>query len=361
MDVKTEISKQYDAAVEARIMYEQLAMTNIVKWAMEKLTKLNTYKVKGNAETKAKVISLLYMVYAEAIEAYAPESALKYVIDYNETLENKVDYITIFNTVKQVNKKIGRAYGSEEYSKELQGIVAKAIDEQAEETVKTEEQPIVGDASVANSAVEARCILLMQENSELKQENSELKQENSDLKKVLAAKEEKIAVEYAKRVENLLENVAYMTKKITVLEKWVEDKDRLIEELRSVIEAKTEEEKHIVAESRGTEDVVSVVSEDKPVGPFKHIWERYGLKKTTYYKRKAEGTLPPSIDGVVNDEEVENKGMDAQLKDVVENTKIVVEENPEVKKPKHIWERYGLKKTTYYKRKAEGTLPEMLY
>ena len=191
MDVKTEISKQYDAAVEARIMYEQLAMTNIVKWAMEKLTKLNTYKVKGNAETKAKVISLLYMVYAEAVEAYAPESALKYVIDYNETLENKVDYITIFNTVKQVNKKIGRAYGSEEYSKELQGIVAKAIDAQAEETVKTEEQSNAEDVSLAKSAVESKYVMLMQE-------NSELKQENSDLKKVLAAKEEQIAVEYAK-------------------------------------------------------------------------------------------------------------------------------------------------------------------
>lgn len=354
MDVKTEISKQYDAAVEARIMYEQLAMTNIVKWAMEKLTKLNTYKVKGNAETKAKVISLLYMIYAEAVEAYAPGSALKYVIDYNETLENKVDYITIFNTVKQVNKKIGRAYGSEEYSKELQDIVAKAIDAQAEETVKTEEQSNAKDVSLAKSVVESKYVMLMQE-------NSELKQENSDLKKALAAKEEQIAVEYAKRVENLLDNVADLTKKIKVLEQLVEDKDRLIKELSSVVEAKTEEVKPTVSENKGTEDVVSVVSEDKPAGPFKHIWERYGLKKTTYYKRKAEGTLPPPIDGVVNDEEVEIKGMDVQLKDVAENTKIIVEEDTEVNKPKHIWERYGLKKTTYYKRKSEGTLPEMLY
>lgn len=354
MDVKTEISKQYDAAVEARIMYEQLAMTNIVKWAMEKLTKLNTYKVKGNAETKAKVISLLYMIYAEAVEAYAPESALKYVIDYNETLENKVDYITIFNTVKQVNKKIGRAYGSEEYSKELQDIVAKAIDAQAEETVKTEEQSNAVDVSLAKSAVESKYVMLIQV-------NSELKQENSDLKKALAAKEEQIAVEYAKRVENLLDNVADLTKKVKVLEQLVEDKDRLIKELSSVVEAKTEEVKPTVSENKGTEDVVSVVSEDKPASPFKHIWERYGLKKTTYYKRKAEGTLPPPIDGVVNDEEVEIKGMDVQLKDVAENTKIIVEEDTEVKKPKHIWERYGLKKTTYYKRKAEGTLPEMLY
>lgn len=354
MDVKTEISKQYDAAVESRIMYEQLAMTNIVKWAMEKLTKLNTYKVKGNAETKAKVISLLYMIYAEAVEAYAPESALKYVIDYNETLENKVDYITIFNTVKQVNKKIGRAYGSEEYSKELQDIVAKAIDAQAEETVKTEEQSNAKDVSLAKSVVESKYVMLMQE-------NSELKQENSDLKKALAAKEEQIAVEYAKRVENLLDNVADLTKKVKVLEQLVEDKDRLIKELSSVVEAKTEEVKPTVSENKGTEDVVSVVSEDKPASPFKHIWERYGLKKTTYYKRKAEGTLPPPIDGVVNDEEVEIKGMDVQLKDVAENTKIIVEEDTEVKKSKHIWERYGLKKTTYYKRKAEGTLPEMLY
>ena len=126
MEVKTEIGNQYDKAVTKRVTYKQLAMTNIVKWAVEKLSSLNNYKVKGNATTKVKAVSLLYRVYAEAVEAYEAESALKYVIDYNETLDLKVGYVDIYNIAKQVNKKMGINYTSDVYSKELQAIIDSA-------------------------------------------------------------------------------------------------------------------------------------------------------------------------------------------------------------------------------------------
>ena len=187
---------------------------------------------------------------------------------------------------------------------------------------------------------------LKADNQELRAQVATLLIENENLKEAVVklTKEYKGAMlENASKVKALEEKVAELEKGTAKKASGTEKGISLLNELKQELNAVETRHKG-KAKAEGIAETVGAVSEDipkiayEPAEPISKAVEP--VVETTAPVTTAERT-----------EQVDGKEI-----------KVVTDPNDtKIKKGVHHkpWEAYGLKKTTYYKRKAEGTLPEL--
>lgn len=274
----------YEDARGVKMVYEVDWQFKTCYSVSDWLCRLRDYNhyARNNAEDVDKHITnnVLRYVYEASMAIFESASALKYVIDFNDTFEKPLNGSELYtNVILFVRSNPRRSSNNTKYTIDTYASELQYIIEKGKPCVAPKNQSIQLEGKVNQQKLE-QAVARLEEELKAKQEamqemrncidafktqTKQLTSENDKLKAELVMKDKKIA-----------------------------ELNRIVAEMRKTQNKGTVSQQSNNSVSKppveSNKNIVSVQGVPNPNAA--HIWERYGLKKTTYYKYKAAGMLP---------------------------------------------------------------------
>lgn len=274
----------YEDARDVKMVYEVDWQFKTCYSVSDWLCRLRDYNhyARNNAEDVDKHITnnVLRYVYEASMAIFESASALKYVIDFNDTFEKPLNGSELYTNVilfvrsNPRRRSNNTKYTIETYASELQYIIEKG-----KPCVAPKNQSIQLEGKVNQQKLE-QAVARLEEELKAKQEAMQ------EMRNCIDA--------FKTQIKQLTSENDKLRAELVMKDKKIAELNRIVAEMRKTQNKGTVSQQSNNSVSKppveSNKNIVAVQGVPNPNAA--HIWERYGLKKTTYYKYKAAGMLP---------------------------------------------------------------------
>lgn len=236
---------------------------------------------RNNADDTDKYFTnnILRRVYEAAMAIFESESALKYVIDFNDTFEKPFNGSELYTNVILVVRNNPRRSNNTKYTIDTFASELQYIIEKGKPCVAPKNQSIQLEGKVNQQKLE-QAVARLEEELEAKTEAMQEMRNRIDAFKT--------------QIKQLTSENDKLKAEVVMKDKKIAELNRIVSEMRKTQNKGTVSQQSNNSVSKppveSNKNIVTVQGVPNPNAA--HIWERYGLKKTTYYKYKAAGMLP---------------------------------------------------------------------
>ena len=274
----------YEDARGVKMVYEVDWQFKTCYSVSDWLCRLRDYNhyARNNAEDVDKHITnnVLRYVYEASMAIFESASALKYVIDFNDTFEKPLNGSELYtNVILFVRSNPRRSSNNTKYTIDTYASELQYIIEKGKPCVAPKNQSIQLEGKVNQQKLE-QAVARLEEELEAKTEAMQ------EMRNCIDA--------FKTQIKQLTSENDKLKAEVVMKDKKIAELNRIVSEMRKTQNKGTvsQQSNNLVSKPpvESNKNIVSVQGVPNPNAV--HIWERYGLKKTTYYKYKAAGMLP---------------------------------------------------------------------